>query len=47
MPQLNTGQDGECQTCGGDGFVRVMAPVHPGEPHMADVGTEPCPDCYD
>lgn len=34
-----------CRTCGGSGEVRSMEQVYPGEPHMADVGTEPCPDC--
>lgn len=35
----------ECQTCGGTGEVSKMEAVYPGEPHMADVGTQPCPDC--
>lgn len=34
-----------CQTCNGTGEVSKMAPVYPGEPHMADVDTGPCPDC--
>ncbi len=34
-----------CQTCGGSGEVRTMERVYAGEPHMADIGTEKCPDC--
>ena len=34
-----------CQTCGGTGEVSKMEAVYPCEPHMADVGTQPCPDC--
>jgi len=34
-----------CETCGGTGEVSAMEAVYPGEPHMADVGTQPCPDC--
>ncbi len=34
-----------CTTCGGTGEVGVMEPVYPGEPHTADIGTKPCPDC--
>ena len=34
-----------CETCGGIGYVRTMERVYPGEPHMAPVGEEPCPDC--
>lgn len=34
-----------CQTCDGTGEVSKMGPVYAGEPHMADVDTEPCPDC--
>lgn len=34
-----------CQTCGGTGEVSTMERVYPGEPHMADVGTDRCPDC--
>ena len=37
--------DEECPTCGGTGEVGRMEAVYPGEPHMADVGTQPCPDC--
>lgn len=35
----------ECETCGGTGEVSCMERVYPNEPHMADIGTEPCPDC--
>ena len=46
---LNCGADGrkkfECETCEDTGEVSTMEQVTPGEPHMADVGTEPCPDC--
>ena len=34
-----------CETCDGTGEVRVQEQVYPGEPHTADVGTAPCPDC--
>lgn len=34
-----------CQTCGGMGEVACMERVYPNEPHMADVGSEPCPEC--
>lgn len=35
----------ECATCGGTGEVTTSEQVYPGEPHMADIGTAPCPDC--
>jgi len=35
-----------CDTCEDTGEVRVMGYVYPGEPHMADVDTAPCPDCH-
>lgn len=38
----------ECEICGGkDGRhenVSRMEAVYPGEPHMADIGSEPCPN---
>lgn len=34
-----------CERCGGTGEVSVMEPVYAGEPHMADIGTAPCPEC--
>lgn len=34
-----------CATCGGTGKVSAMGRVYPGEPHMADIDEEPCPDC--
>lgn len=34
-----------CRTCGGTGEVSKMEQVYAGEPHMADIGTESCPDC--
>lgn len=34
-----------CRTCGGEGEVRTMEYVYPGEPHQADIGSAPCPDC--
>lgn len=37
--------DEVCATCGGTGEVSRMEAVYPGEPHMADVGIGPCPDC--
>lgn len=44
---VTCGADGreECETCGGTGEVGTMEQVYPGEPHMANVGTENCPDC--
>lgn len=38
-------EETECETCGGTGEVSAMEAVYPGEPHMADVGSRPCPDC--
>ena len=38
-------EDEVCPTCGGTGEVSAMEQVYPGEPHMADIGTQPCPDC--
>lgn len=32
-----------CAECGGTGEVSVMEAVYPGEPHMADIGTQKCP----
>lgn len=37
--------DKVCDECGGDGTISVMEQVYPGEPHMADVGSRPCPSC--
>lgn len=34
--------DDVCEYCGGTGEVSTMEQVYPGEPHMADVGTEKC-----
>lgn len=34
-----------CDLCDGTGEVRTMAQVWAGEPHMADIGTAPCPEC--
>ncbi len=35
-----------CETCNGTGEVSTMEKTHGAhEPHMADVGTAPCPDC--
>ena len=34
-----------CKTCGGDRVVSKMEQVYAGEPHMAPIGEEPCPDC--
>lgn len=34
-----------CETCDGTGEVTTMEYVYPGEPHMAPIGTAPCPDC--
>ncbi len=38
-------KDERCQTCGGTGEVSKMEQVYPNEPHMADIGFGPCPDC--
>ena len=35
----------DCETCQDTGEVSCMERVYPGEPHMANIGTEPCPDC--
>jgi hypothetical protein len=34
-----------CGMCGGTGEIATMERVYAGEPHMADVGSEPCPNC--
>ena len=38
----------ECEFCGGKngehGDISTMERVYPGEPHMADVGSRPCPN---
>jgi len=34
-----------CNTCGGTGEVTIPGKVWPGEPHLADVDSGPCPDC--
>ena len=34
-----------CETCGGTGEVTTKERVYANEPHMADIGSEPCPDC--
>lgn len=31
-----------CEMCDGTGEVSCMEAVYPGEPHMADVGTQTC-----
>lgn len=38
-------KDLECDECGGTGDVSTMEQVYAGEPHMADIGTAPCPKC--
>lgn len=35
----------ECQTCGGEGRIPKYEQVWSGEPHMADIGSQPCPNC--
>jgi len=48
---LNCGEEDDffyekvCETCGGTGEITTMERVYPNEPHMAPVGTAPCPDC--
>lgn len=34
-----------CRTCGGLGEVTTMEQVYSGEPHIAPIGTQNCPDC--
>lgn len=34
-----------CAECLGSGEVTTMERVYPNEPHMAPVGSEPCPAC--
>jgi hypothetical protein len=34
--------DPDCEECGGTGEVRTMEQVYPNEPHMADIGSQPC-----
>lgn len=38
-------EDECCATCDNTGEVSVLAEVWPGEPNIADIGTQPCPDC--
>ena len=45
QPDPETEEEEVCATCGGTGEVSAMERVYPGEPHMADVGSRPCPDC--
>jgi hypothetical protein len=41
------GGDGTvCPKCGGTGEVMKDGPVYPGEPHMAAVDSEVCPECH-
>lgn len=35
-----------CEMCGGTGEVSTMEKVYPGEPHMAPIGSAPCPECH-
>lgn len=44
-PEEEKEEDYVCQTCGGTGEVTTMESVYPGEPHMAPIGSAPCPDC--
>ena len=37
--------DNICGTCGGSGEITTMERVYPNEPHLAPIGSEPCPDC--
>lgn len=45
MTKPKQAEEEVCKTCGGDRVVRAMGQVYPGEPHMADIDEEPCPDC--
>lgn len=38
-------EEEKCEECGGYGYVSVMERVYPNEPHMAEIGSEPCPSC--
>lgn len=40
-----TEEEKVCETCEGTGEVSQSEQVYPNEPHMADTGTAPCPDC--
>ena len=37
--------EGKCKECGGTGELSVEEQVYAGEPHMAPIGSEPCPSC--
>lgn len=37
--------ENECDECGGTGEVTTMEQVYANEPHMAPIGTRPCPKC--
>jgi DnaJ-class molecular chaperone len=45
MTQEGKEKEKVCETCGGEGVISKMEAVYPGEPHMADIGEQPCPDC--
>jgi hypothetical protein len=34
-----------CQLCAGTGEIITMEYVYPNEPHVAPIGTAPCPEC--
>lgn len=40
-------EDEICDTCFGTGEITTMERVYPNEPHLAPVGSAPCPDCQD
>lgn len=41
----NESENDVCQTCNGEGVVSAPDYVYANEPHVADVGSAPCPDC--
>lgn len=44
---LEDEEEDVCETCGGTGEITTMERVYPNEPHLAPVGSAPCPDCQD
>ena len=41
-PKRRKAADPDCIECGGTGEVPRMEQVYPNEPHMADIGSQPC-----
>ena len=42
---MTTELEPDCPTCNGTGEVSQSEQVYPNEPHTAEIGSAPCPDC--